>query len=739
MESFKEAENMKYPKIVSGLFLITAFASRIVGAQTSLPPFAGWTDSCAYPITIPLIDAPEISRLLEAEAMLIPAGQISRRSDNPSYYRFNNTGPFTHWGNSVPMCPGSKFLGETMMASQGRSGFLVAPDIIATASHSLTFDPSAFAVVFNVRAGPRRPNVCAPPDPEYIHEDNVYFPRLIDPLVTNGMAQYNDVLVDYAAFRLDRPVAGNRRFLRLRRDSQVVASDTLAMAAHPKRLRTKFEYGIKYLRDKPTQNRPYSYHSFANFNIYEGSSGAAAYNLTRGFAEASIGNIFGSGCTIAKYENEGTPSMCVAVHDGCHESWSDDELTQPGDQVNAAPITMFSAHVPTPELRVSPLADVTHVLDLGQAPLPSTYTATASPDAPAATLVTMDVVIDPVPMLQVTPFSQLLNPGISTSFNVTPFVPPGTACGVYDRQVKVTDLTNGFVDILRHRFEIGLTEVEISSAGPTHFQAVVPPSIPAAITFTLANKRPTAVTIYATTTQSWLKIGAASISPPGAPITLASAGTSGDTQTISATIDPVSFGALANGSHQADVIFTDGSTCAVSSEQRKTITLEKGKLRFESYVNELIPSPTPPNQPFTRTFLIPEAFCITNVELSLKTFTNAFVGRDLDLWVKRLWLSINKQNGIDIRDLGLWMENPLPMGWVVPESSEYDLNFKSLLIQTSGNVAPFGMGLDYFTGLNSLGAWSVQIRDIGDLNPGTEAAVHSIYLDIEGVPGICPN
>lgn len=724
--------------------LFLPFLASAANAQTPLPPFATWTDSCAYPITIPLKEAPEISRLLEAEALLIPAGQISRRTDNPSYFRFNNTSSLSTWGSTSAMCSSSKFYGETRMAGQGRSGYLVAPNIIATASHSFAFDPSGFVVVFNVRAGPKKPFSCAPPDPEYIHEDNVYFPRMIDPLITNGMAEYGDALVDYAAFYLDRPVSGNRRFVRLRRDSKVDPADSIAMASHPQQLRTKFQYGIKYLGEKQTPFRPYSYHSFTDFHVYPGSSGAAAYNLTRGYVESSIGNIHGAGCTIALWENEGTPSQCVATHDGCHESWPLDTINQPWDEINAAPIAMFSTHVPTPELRVAPLADVTHVLAVGAAPTVSTYTytASASPYAPTPTHVSMDVVADPVPMLQATPINQMLSTGVSTSFNVIPFVPTGTTCGTYNRSVRVTDFTNGFSDFLRHRFEIGLTEVEISPDIPSYFQGIVPPSVPAAITYTLTNKRPTPVTIHATTTEDWLRIGSASTSPPGAAIWLAAAGSPGDTQTIAATIDAFEFTALTNGSYAAEVVFTDSSACAVQIEQRRAVTFDKGKLRLEKYVDELIASPTPLNQPFTSTVSVPEAFCITNMEVGLKTGTTLYIGRDLELWVTRLWLSITKQTGVESRGLGFWMQNSLPLGWVVPEyyDSVNAMNFQTLLIQSTGNIAPFGGGFDdYFTGVNAQGDWTLRIDDKGDANPFTEGYLHSWYLDIEGSPGICPN
>lgn len=451
-------------------------------------PYEYWADYCGYPDVIPNIyeiTGGSLWKMLNAEAMLVHVGQIVQRTDDPNFYRFNQTEPNIHNpGSTIPITGQVPFLGEARLAPNGRSGFLMAPNIVATAAHTNDFRPSDFVVVFNLTAK-KDPvtQTCTLPDPEHIPASDVYFPRA---LIANTILYYFNIYgawtgVDYAAFYLDRPATGHQ-YLRIRKTGGISQTDTLAMAGHPFRMRTKLQYGIGYAGSKENLAFPnFVYPTFNDFYLLNGMSGSPIYNLDRNYVETLVGAATGSGC-LGYYTDSFTDPTYYVMYDLCDDVAEPPEFNfPPFHEVNEGPISTLAALVPTPYLRVDPLNDVTYVLPINGTPNPpqTVYTATAAASETVNT--TVSVSIDPTGEPNFLTFGRYissLTPGASTTVTANAVVPTGTACGVYDRYLTIVDQTHGFRDRMLHRFEIGMTDFDVSPTESQDIYGASAPSVP---------------------------------------------------------------------------------------------------------------------------------------------------------------------------------------------------------------------------------------------------------------------
>lgn len=733
---------------LSTIVLLVAFINPMeVEALEPTTPYQYWKDYCGYPDVIPNIyEIPggSLTRLLSAQATLVrysanpSQSQIVRRTDDPNFWRLTRTEDNANWPGTTKSIIGQiPFPTDEMrLATNGRSGYLIAPDIIATASHSPGLNPLDFAVVFNL-SSKKDPvtHQCIPPDPDYIPDSDVYFPRPAAPLIANTFSdpELRAAGVDYAAFYLNRAVIGHQ-YLRIRKDGVASGNDTLAMIGNPFLLRSKLQFGATYAGDKVNISRPaIKFPTFRNFYIAPGASGSPMYNLDRNFVESSIGTVVGLGCL-------GTLDITVPTESKVLRDLCDDIADEFGEvrhDVNNGPISILAGLVPTPYLRVDPLDDVTYILPVDGMPAPTStsYTAVASSSEVANTSISASIAPNSVPgepnFLSLSSYSSSLAPGTSTTITASATVPTGTTCGVYDRYVVVVDQTHGFRDRMLHRFEIGMTDFSVSPDEVTDIYGITYPSSPEIVTYTLTNTRPTAVVVEVTLGQSWLSFDTGSSSL----INLAPAGQPGATKAVSVKPNASAF-SLASGDYPFSVSFHGKGGCArYEPVQRFGIFHKGGLVLLKRNLSYPVFPPTSPADPVTDTFNISSDFCVSDIKVRFNShMTGEVVGIPLVQWVPRLRIYLDFVGDHAISSQ-IWDLNQLPTGWVVPtyESDNEEIT-ETLLMGRTQNVPPTGAGsLSTFVNKSSSGQWSFRLYDDG-VNASRNGILLSWELELKGSP-----
>lgn len=171
------------------------------------------------------------------------------------------------FGKSFNLCTTERFWEQDSAAFC--SGFLVAPNIVATAGHcirdayacgrtSFVFD---YAVTGPKQTGPRE-----------VSADKVYS--------CNRVIKAQVAGADYSLVELDRPVT-DRSPLNIRQSGQLTSSDELMVIGHPSGIPVKVAAGA-YLRSQQTG------YFTANLDTYGGNSGSAVINTVTGDVEGIL-------------------------------------------------------------------------------------------------------------------------------------------------------------------------------------------------------------------------------------------------------------------------------------------------------------------------------------------------------------------------------------------------------------------------------------------------------------------
>lgn len=183
---------------------------------------------------------------------LFQAGSVTDNGNGTSTLRTVN------FGTAQNLCSGERFREQPTGAFC--SGFLVAPDIIATAGHCVNAGNVTnvrFVFGFRMRDSGTAETV--------IGNGEIY----------RGVAVVGHQLAasgpDWALIRIDRPVT-NHRIARIRRSGKVGDTQGLHVIGHPAGLPAKFAGGAA-VRD----NAPAS-HFIANLDSYGGNSGSPVFN-----------------------------------------------------------------------------------------------------------------------------------------------------------------------------------------------------------------------------------------------------------------------------------------------------------------------------------------------------------------------------------------------------------------------------------------------------------------------------
>ena len=190
---------------------------------------------------------------------------ISRISDNGNGSSTISTIPFRISNN---LCDGERF--REQPTAPRCSGFLVAPDIVATAGHCINQNNLA-------------------------RNRFVFGFRMINETEANVVISNNDIFrgvalivreeistgADFALVRLDRPVTGHT-IVPIRRSGKIDDGEDVFVIGHPSGLPLKFANGAQ-VRD----NSPSSFF-VANLDTYGGNSGSPVFNEDEGVVEGIL-------------------------------------------------------------------------------------------------------------------------------------------------------------------------------------------------------------------------------------------------------------------------------------------------------------------------------------------------------------------------------------------------------------------------------------------------------------------
>ena len=172
------------------------------------------------------------------------------------------------FGTSNNLCPDEPFVNQPVGAFC--SGFLVAPDLIATAGHCVNQDNvTTIRFVFGYRM--TDPGAA----PTNIPNSNIYAgAAVVGRVLTKNAA-------DWCVVRLSRPVAG-RAPLQMRRAGRIADGQSIYVIGHPCGLPAKFADGANVR----TNTQP----SFftANLDTYGGNSGSPVFNADTHQVEAVL-------------------------------------------------------------------------------------------------------------------------------------------------------------------------------------------------------------------------------------------------------------------------------------------------------------------------------------------------------------------------------------------------------------------------------------------------------------------
>ena len=490
-------------RFLPGLALVASvLAASTASAQLGPPPdpLNDWVDACHA-------TDPDLQALVEHNALIISAGALIVNLDG-SYHV--NTTPFTRvvfpQADPYPpllfdMCPQSRFYGQAQVVGQSsvaadisrRSAVQVGPDLVLTTWHN-PFNPiylPDYLVVFGLHARDVGGS-CVFPDLGNIPASQVYS---LEAVVADGWPDGLDMLL----LRLNRVVSDH--YPRVRRSGRGWPGDDIAAIGHPQRLAAKVDRAGKAGKTQITPAGQ-EWLDVEKVHLLPDSSGSMVYNRTQRVLETAAKQ--GLGLTLDWVP----PQACYVLKH------------LPGFAGRNASLRHFAQHIPAFELVVDSLDPVVHVAALGGGINPPNSRTIKAPLTAAGALDYEIVPPGPAapgqPSLSIVasgPLAGTLSPGAQLSVQETANI-HGVTCGFHERSYEIRDLTNGFVDLARHVFEIGIREFTVGGFERSLIRDLAPP-FETQLEYPVINPRPTPVVVRVTASANWLKLDTVE---PGGPM-----------------------------------------------------------------------------------------------------------------------------------------------------------------------------------------------------------------------------
>lgn len=199
-----------------------------------------------------------------------------------------------NYGVSYDLCPTERYTEQS--AAAFCSGFLVGPNLIATAGHCIksALDCSETTFVFDYAYKTKSASLSS------ADEGNVYRCKSV------VHTEANSTGADFAIVEIDRPVIGRIPVL-LRQSGKLNVGDDLTVIGHPAGLPMKIADGAKV---RSTNAKDYF---VANLDTYGGNSGSAVFNTKTHEVEG----VLVRGETDFVWSSKGCATSYVCKHDDC--------------------------------------------------------------------------------------------------------------------------------------------------------------------------------------------------------------------------------------------------------------------------------------------------------------------------------------------------------------------------------------------------------------------------------------
>lgn len=658
-----------------------------------------WLDACEA-------QDPDLARLLAAEAMLVPVPYFQDNGDGTFKLA---TVPFVD-AFGLPLDPTGLFYGQRR-TGYGRSGVLVGDDIVVTAPHTANFDFAGFRVVLGHSAR-MIDGVCVQPDWDHVPAENVYDPvEVIANTYTGGSNPH-----DFAFLRLDR--ATDREPLRIRRSGKAREGDNLVGVGHPMRLSAKVSPEGEALGWDAARGLLMN-----GLHFLDGSSGSMIYNRDADYLETVVrSGVCGSFQSMPGNLYKLVP-LCPAV-----------------PRVSNQPIADVADVVPATSMVVGPLDEVTHRTALNVAPVPAAklYTLRAPPglDQPIKWQIVMPPAPVGEPRLTLAPAktSGVLAPGSSFVFSAT--ASAASLCGTYERTIQVNDLTHGYTDHIRHRFEVGMRQFQVTPEEGFAVERMSGPYSKPSRTYTVTNPSPTPVKVRVAG-PAWVDLtvqhGAQSIKHDNiATIDLAGNASKLGSATINVRMDETKAQAmLPHQTHVGQLAFTidagqGSSSCHVPSNTTRPLSFVRGKQTFVAHdPDNSIPGHA---APLVNEMSVDIPFVIDHVTLDVGIWS--FTGTTLPEHFSELRITLVTPGGVE---MPIWDMNEVPSPEYFSNGSTnywgYELPLGVLRIDDVFSPSPLGTELGGLVGEPGDGTWKLEVS-----SPGTSALFVNWGLNFFGSP-----
>ncbi|MDJ0893859.1 MAG: serine protease [Alphaproteobacteria bacterium] len=196
---------------------------------------------------------PSVRSNADSVVSLVDFGDLIDNGDGTSTIRTQ------HFGTALGLCSSERFRDQP--TAPFCSGFLVAPDIVATAGHCIdggTLPRTRFVFGFRMKNSTEARLVVPNDD---IFRGTAIIDRKLE--VGNGS--------DYALVQLDRPATG-RPITKIRRNGKIGKGEPLYVIGHPSGLPQKYAPGAKVRDSSPDA------YFVANLDTYGGNSGSPVFN-----------------------------------------------------------------------------------------------------------------------------------------------------------------------------------------------------------------------------------------------------------------------------------------------------------------------------------------------------------------------------------------------------------------------------------------------------------------------------
>lgn len=658
-----------------------------------------WLDACEA-------QDPDLARLLEAEAMLVPVPYFHDNGDGT--YKIDTILFVDAFG--LPLDPTGLFFGQRRNGF-GRSGVLVGDDIVVTAPHTANFDFAGFRVVFG-QAARMVDGVCVQPDWDHVSADDIYDPvEVIANTYTGGSYPH-----DFAFLRLDRST--DREPLRIRRSGKAREGDNLIGVGHPMRLSTKVSPEGEALGWDAAGGLLMN-----GLHFLDGSSGSMIYNRDADYLETVVRS-----------------SVCGSFQMMPGNLYKLVPLCPAAPRASNRPIADIAEVVPATSLVVGPLDEVTHRTALNVAPVPAAKLYTLRAPKGLDQPIQWQIVMPPAPVgqpkLTLAPAktSGVLAPGSSFAFSAT--ASAASLCGTYERTIQVNDLTHGYTDHIRHRFEVGMRQFQATPAEGFAVERMSGPYSKPSRTYTVTNPSPTPVKVRVAG-PAWIDLtvqhGAQSTKHDNiATIDLAGNTSKLSMATVNVRMDEAKAQAmLPHQTHDGQIALTidfgqASPNCYVPSNTTRPLSFVRGKQTFVEHDPEnAIPGHA---TPLVNEMHIDTPFVIDHVTLDVGIWS--FIGYTAPEHFSELRITLVTPSGAE---LPIWDMNEVPSADYFSNGSTdywgYEIPIGVLRIDDVFSPSPLGTELDALVGEPGNGTWKLKVS-----SPSTSAFFINWSLNFFGSP-----